>query len=414
MPLAPHNTMKGTEGIAVPDSPYAVQLQQGFRGLRFVRALEQEFVTEFVAQHRTRMRMGFAVAIVMYTAFLLVRLGAEPGPAGQWIFALRVGVIGAMVLAYLASFVNRLQAVMPALVLLTYAVFAVGVTGIEVVAHRAGLDRHYEGLILVSFHVYVFSGLLMRPALAIGGFIFLSYVIGGALGGLVGKTWAYQVLFIALTQIIGAAASYSMERIERDSFLRRKLFGVLATHDGLTGLLNRMAFFTQFERVARHAAREGRALGLVLFDIDHFKKYNDQYGHLEGDACLRAVAQAAQGEFKRSLDVLARYGGEEFVGLWHDVQPHAVRLMAEGLRGAVEALRIPHRGSPHGRVTISIGAVTCIPREDESLVELIKRADEALYKAKDKGRNTVIAEIMPSALNPPDAQGRRAPTLSRG
>jgi diguanylate cyclase (GGDEF)-like protein len=406
--------MQGTEGIVVPDSPYAVQLQQGFRGLRFVRALEREFANEFAQQHLTRMRMGFVVAIVMYSVFLLMRLGAETGAAGEWIFALRGTIIGAMVLAYLASFVQRLRGFMPLLVMAAYAIFAVGVTGIEVLAHRHGLDRHYEGLILVSFHAYMFSGLLMRPALAMGVFIFLSYVVGGALGGLAGKPWAYQVLFIALTQIIGAAALYSMESVERDSFLRRKLFGMLATHDGLTGLLNRMAFFGQFERVARHAAREGRAIGLVLFDIDHFKKYNDQYGHLEGDACLRAVAQAAQGEFKRSLDVLARYGGEEFIGLWHDVQPRSVRLMAESLRSAVEALRIPHRGSPHGRVTISVGAVACIPREDESLVELIKRADDALYAAKDKGRNTVLAEIMPSAMNPPDAQGRRAPTLSRG
>jgi GGDEF domain-containing protein len=327
-------------GTAIPDSPYAAQLQQGFANLRFVRALEREFQAEFREQHLVRMRTGFAVAVVLYAVFLLLRMRVESGPVEAWSLMLRGSIIGAMLVALVASFVRALQPVLHLVVVATYAVFAVGVTGIEVVAHRYGVDRHYEGLILVSFHVYVFGGLLLRPALVAGALIFVSYLVGGALGGLAGKEWGYQLLFIALTHIIGAGAMYSSERLERDNFLRRRLFGVLASHDGLTGLTNRMAFFQQFERVLRHAAREKAVVAVVLADIDYFKNYNDRYGHLEGDACLRAVAQALREEFRRPLDLIGRYGGEEFIGLWYDVQPQSLRAMADQLRAAVQALKI--------------------------------------------------------------------------
>lgn len=399
-------------GISIPESPYATQLQQGFRSLRFVRALEREFRAEFAAQHLTRMRTGFAVAMAVYGIFLLLRLRAETGPAAEWGLILRGLAIGAMGVTLLASYVRPLRPLLPAFVLASYGLFACGVTAIEVVAHRYGIDRHYEGLILVSFHVYVFSGLLLRPALLAGAFIFAAYLVGGAVGGLAGKEWGYQLLFIFMTHIIGGVALYSIEKTERDNFLRRRLFGVLATHDSLTGLFNRMAFFQEFERSVRQAARDGVPVAVVLVDVDHFKHYNDRYGHLEGDACLRAVAHALREEFRRPLDAVARYGGEEFVGLWYDVQPESIRARADQLRAAVQALRLAHQDAPSGRVTASVGAVVCIPAEDEPLLALVKRADAALYEAKERGRNRAVTEILPSARNRPLSRGRRAPSIS--
>ena len=399
-------------GTAIPDSPYATQLQQGFANLRFVRALEREFQHEFREQHLTRMRTGFAVAATLYVLFLLLRLRVETGTVEDWSLVLRGSIIGSMLVTLAATYVRPLQPLLHLVIVATYGIVAVGITGIEIVANKHGIDRHYEGLILVSFHVYVFGGLLLRPALVAGGLIFLTYLIGGAVGGLASKEWGYQLLFIALTHIVGAGAMYSSERLERDNFLRRRLFGVLATHDGLTGLFNRMAFFQQFERVLRHAAREQVPIAVVLIDIDYFKNYNDRYGHLEGDACLRAVAQALREEFKRPLDLIARYGGEEFVGLWHDVQPQSLRSMADQLRAAVQALRIENRDAPSGRVTASVGAVACIPAENEPPLGLVKFADLALYDAKEKGRNRVAVEILPSARRPMLSGGRRAPSIS--
>lgn len=403
-----------SEGLNLPESPYAVQLAQGFRSLRFMRALEREFEAEYTQQHLTRLRVGFAVAIALYGLFLLLRLRAEAGPAGDLMMQLRSAALCGLALTLAVSAIAPLRGVLPLFTLASYVAFGAAITGVEVIAHRNGIDRHYEGLILLSFHLYMFGGLLFRPALVAGGCILLSYAIGGWAGGLAGKAWAYELLFLGLTHLIGGAALYSMERVERDNFLRRRLFGVLATQDGLTGLYNRMAFFQYFERTVRQASREGLPVGVVLLDIDYFKAFNDRYGHLEGDTCLRKVANAVREEFRRPLDAIARYGGEEFVGVWYDVTPQAVRALAEQLRASVQALRIANGDSPIGRVTISVGAIVCRPGEDESLLALIKRADKALYEAKEKGRNRVVVEVLPSAAQLPLAGARRPPSISAG
>jgi len=395
-----------------PESPYALQLREGFRNLRFGRVLEREFRDEFSNNHLSRMRAGFAVVVVIYTLFALVRFRMEAGVMQEWGVILRVAVIGSMALTLVASYVVRLRAVLPLFAVLSYATFAVAATAIEALLYKQKVHQHYEGLILLSFHLYVFGGLLFRPALVSGGLIFLIYLIGSFVGGLAGKVgWGYQLFFIGVTQIIGIVALYSIERLERDSFLRRGLFGTLATQDGLTGLLNRLAFFQQFERSVRQAARDRVCIGVMLLDVDHFKAYNDRYGHPEGDNCLRQVAAVLRNEFKRPMDLVGRYGGEEFVGFWHDIQPQSLRSLADQVRGAVQALRIAHRDAPNGRVTASVGAVALVPSEGESLIDLVQRADEALYEAKEKGRNRVVTLLLPSAVSPV-SRGRRAPTVS--
>jgi diguanylate cyclase (GGDEF)-like protein len=393
------------------ESPYVLQLQRGFRTLRFTPALEREFETEFRERHLGRLRLGFGVAIALYVLFTLLRMRAETGIAEEWGLALRVAAIGGMAFTLVTTYFRPLRPALLWLVLATYAVFAAAVTGTEVVAQRYHLSRHYEVLFLLSFHVYVFSGLLLRPALAAGGMILGAYLIGGWLGGLANKAWGYQLLFIGLTHLLGATALYSFEHVERDSFLRRRLLGLIATHDNLTGLFNRAAFFQHLERTLRQASREGVAVGVVLLDIDHFKLFNDRYGHLEGDGCLRAVAGAIRDEFRRPFDAAGRYGGEEFVGLWYDIQPQSLRSMGDQLRAGVQALRITHEDSPSGRVTASVGAVACRPREDENVRDLLERADRALYEAKEKGRNRVVVEILASARTV-GRGGRRAPTIS--
>lgn len=400
-------------GLSLPESPYALQMRDGFRTLRFTRVLEREFRDEFAIHHLPRLRAGFGAAALMYSVFLLVRLATESGAMQGWGVLLRGVAIGAMLMTLGASYIQRLRPALPYATVTSYLLFAAAVTAIEVLSARYQVDRHYEGLILVSFHLYVFSGLLFRPALVAGAFIFFAYLIGGAVGGLAGKVWGYQLLFIFLTHCIGVVALYSIERLERDSFLSRRLFGTLATQDGLTGLFNRLAFFEQVERNLRQSARERVCIGVMLLDVDHFKAFNDRYGHLAGDETLRAVADALRGEFRRPMDVVGRYGGEEFVGFWHDIQPQSLRSMADQVRGAVQALRIPHRDSSSGRVTASVGAVALVPSEGESLMELVQRADEALYEAKEKGRNRVVTLLLPSASAPISSKGRRAPTLSR-
>jgi diguanylate cyclase (GGDEF)-like protein len=400
-------------GAPLPESPYAIQLREGFDNLRFSRALEQGFRDEFAIHHQARLRAGFGVAAALYLVFMAVRFKAEAGPMQEWGLILRAITIGSLLLTIAASYVTRLRGLLPVFAVLTYATFAVAVTAIEVLSRRHGVDMHYEGLILVSFHLYVFSGLLLRPALVAGACIFATYLVGGSAGGLASKAWAYQLFFVAVTHIIGGVALYSIEHLERESFLRRGLLGTLATQDGLTGLLNRITFSQQLERRVRQAARDRVCVGVMLLDVDHFKAYNDRYGHVAGDHCLRAVAGALRHEFRRPMDMVARYGGEEFVGYWHDIQPQSLRSLADQVRGAVQALRIVHRDTPGGRVTASIGAIALVPAENEGLSDLIQRADEALYEAKEQGRDRAVTLLLPSAAAPSSRGGRRAPTITR-
>src|SRR5688572_13621757 len=146
--------MSASPGSSISDSPYAAQLQQGFRGLRFSRALEREFQVEYGERHLARMRMGFAVATAIYLVFLLVRLRVETGPMEQWGLLLRGSAIGAMLVTLAVSYWRPWRGVLPYCVIASYATFAIGVTATEVLAQRYRIDRHYETLFLVSFHVY--------------------------------------------------------------------------------------------------------------------------------------------------------------------------------------------------------------------------------------------------------------------
>lgn len=170
---------------------------------------------------------------------------------------------------------------------------------------------------------------------------------------------------------------------------------VLADHDGLTGIANRRRFEEMLALENARAARSGVPLSIVMMDVDFFKRYNDTYGHVAGDACLRQVAQALQDNLVRPADLAARYGGEEFVALLPDTDPAGARMVAERIRSAVMALQIPHAGNGAGIVTISAGVYTtstATPTEEgvaTAATTLIERADALLYQAKQSGRNQV-------------------------
>jgi len=134
-------------------------------------------------------------------------------------------------------------------------------------------------------------------------------------------------------------------------------------------------------------------LALVMFDVDHFKAYNDTYGHQQGDACLRNVALAVAGATLRAGDLVARYGGEEFVLVLPGTTLEGAAIVAERVRAAVENLALPHRGGD-GVVTASVGVACCVPGEGASSEALLAAADSALYRAKRAGRNRVAVADM--------------------
>ena len=168
----------------------------------------------------------------------------------------------------------------------------------------------------------------------------------------------------------------------------------LAACDGLTGLANRRSFDAALTTETRRASRNSAPLSLLMMDIDHFKSFNDTYGHQHGDECLRLVAEAIGGVARRAGDVVARYGGEEFAVILPNTGLDAATVLAERIRCAVEDLRIEHRSSGSAAViTLSIGGAT-VDSSDIDAIALLSVADRSLYCSKRTGRNRTNVEAL--------------------
>jgi len=204
-----------------------------------------------------------------------------------------------------------------------------------------------------------------------------SYLPGLVFGG--------GLLFIVLL------SGYVIATLKRNNELQaaRDQLERISLTDALTGLANRRHFDQHLEQEWARAQREGTSVALIMIDIDHFKNYNDEYGHPAGDQCLRRVAAALKGIAQRPLDLVARYGGEEFaIILPHTEVPGQV---AEQCRQVVENLQLPHAFSQAaGVVTISAGVCVGLPRQHQAPETLTEGADHALYEAKEGGRNRVV------------------------
>jgi diguanylate cyclase (GGDEF)-like protein len=167
----------------------------------------------------------------------------------------------------------------------------------------------------------------------------------------------------------------------------------LSNVDGLTGIANRRYFDEFLHKEWRRAVRSNTPISVVMCDVDHFKLYNDHYGHLMGDDCLTRLATAMQANVRRPADLVARYGGEEFVVVLPETDLPGARDRAETIRQAVSDLNMPHEASSVGdHVTLSLGAATAYPRPGHRPLELSKLADDLLYKSKESGRNRVHSQ----------------------
>jgi len=177
------------------------------------------------------------------------------------------------------------------------------------------------------------------------------------------------------------------KQIEQELKESNRELRLLSASDGLTGIANRRYYEEHMNTEWERMAREKKPLTVLLCDIDYFKKYNDAYGHLEGDECLKLIADAINRSCKRPADLAARFGGEEFVVVLPDTDIEGGQLVAESIRSGIEKLRLEHSDSPERIVTISIGIASTIPVHSSECRTLVKNADEALYRAKQNGRN---------------------------
>jgi diguanylate cyclase (GGDEF)-like protein len=198
-----------------------------------------------------------------------------------------------------------------------------------------------------------------------------------------------------VTKPIRPAIGLARVRVHLKLAQQRRELLRLSMHDGLTGLANRRHFDETLHLACRHVARTGNPLGVAIFDVDHFKQYNDHYGHGAGDETLRKVARVLGEHARRPTDLAARYGGEEFVLLAHD--PAQFDHLLERVRLAVVELEIPHEKSSAGIVTISCGGVVIEGSPSLAPTPLLTHADRLLYRAKHEGRNRIVFESIDDA-----------------
>jgi diguanylate cyclase (GGDEF)-like protein/PAS domain S-box-containing protein len=189
--------------------------------------------------------------------------------------------------------------------------------------------------------------------------------------------------------VVGIAEDISeRKRAEVQQVELQERLLALSFLDGLTGIANRRRFDEYLATEWRRAARQGTSLGLILIDLDHFKLYNDRYGHLLGDECLRKVAGVLESAVSRPADLVARFGGEEMAMLLPETSQEGASRMAEKIRLRVERLELPHQDSPVSPVvTISVGVGWSTPKPGDSLDRFLNAVDAALYRAKREGRN---------------------------
>ena len=377
------------EHESFPDSAYAKELRSGFPDLRFAPDLEHSFQSFNLKQARTRVRF-FQLALALLAIAAAVKLTVlESMPVREvalgWL-GLVIPACFALALASWSRLYERLY--LPAARLLLPVIATVSAFGIA--------DRRIGGqpdpfcfLTTFSMAIFFLGGQPFREALLVNIFMVAALGLALAHAGWPAADAVYFMTELVITSAVGAFVYQGVERQLRTSFLERNLLRERVARDGLTGLKNRGAFDDDYARLWQQAMRDRRSVAVLLIDVDHFKPYNDRYGHQAGDRALRRVAQVVQRFARRPLDIAARYGGEEFLLALYDLGAEHVREIAEQLRESIEALRIEHDESPAAVVTASIGVSIVSPRPGRSPEGAVQLADEALYAAKRGGRNGI-------------------------
>nr|WP_239482100.1 GGDEF domain-containing protein [Pseudomonas insulae] len=377
----------------VRPNPYADQLAIGFRRLRFVRTLEQEYRRYMLEDSFDLRRLTLCAGMLVWLAFAVLDFFLVPASTERWwMFAIRIGVLALLLACGLLLLIRRHIHLLVPLSVTCILAPGLGAAAVVAVAHTVDPSYPYEGLLLICMVAYFLAGLRLTEALASSVVVLIGYVAFELLAGLVLPRLINNVLFLLFGNLMGLVGCYLLEYKSREHFLVVRLMRILADHDALTGLHNRRSFDRQLERLWRQAQRESLPLALLLCDIDHFKAYNDHYGHQAGDAVLRRAGAVVADAARRPLDMAVRLGGEEFAVLLYDIsQPQALQR-AEELRAALEALKLRHERSDTAEmVTLSIGVASVQPADGGEFAQLYAHADRALYEAKAFGRNQVVA-----------------------
>lgn len=383
-------------------------LQSRNRLLTFPTKLEKLFLDQHVPRSIRRFHVLMPVIFFLYAILITGIIGFIPKSGIElWltiVISVTLSILCTMALSFFKRFNSWFQ---------WYGVFgsSVVISATIIITSLFPLGQNspllYAGIIFAILIVYTCVGLTFLWGLAanlIGGFsaiLIMNFIH-------ISVNWSLFNRIYLCSSILGLGLSYALENQERKNFLNTFLLRLtiqkgeeltkqlesLSRLDSLTGIANRRHLDNVLDDEWNRAMRQNQPLTIMLIDVDHFKLYNDKFGHLAGDNCLRQVAQLFSRMTKRSGELAARYGGEEFLLVYPAMDVTLAKEQAARLLHQIASLAIPH---PNGHfVSFSIGLCVSIPSPDVDIAQLLHHADTALYKAKANGRNRYELYAEPS------------------
>ena len=376
----------------LPDSPHARQLQAGFPWLTFNADLEPEFRRTHFDENLLHTRVNLCLGVIITIAFSAVEatvLGPQLNRVPSMIHMLVI--IPLLLIGLASSFSAQRHRIYPPLAMIAATLLGLSVAAIQIIASLGGTSILFPCLMLTIIFIYFMGGLIFYHALAANVIVMLVYLAAGTSLQMPSHEFAYNAMAMIAANLFGASIVYMHEKTSRIRFLEACLLREMVARDGLTGIQNRRMFDQHIQRVWQQAVRDQERVAVLLADIDCFKDYNDRYGHQAGDECLRAVALSLNQCARRPLDFVARYGGEEFAVVLYEASREYVAEVLTRIQRSIAELNIPHEASRvASRLTLSIGAAFILPTSNRTPDGLIQLADEALYSAKEQGRNQVV------------------------
>lgn len=360
----------------------------------------------FARYYRGEMRMA-SVALFLFVAanytlapFYRAWFLGAPETAPQAIWLIEYGVI--LTTAIAAAAVRwrwSEREIATPFTLAAVAVICAAIIGARYVWTQAGVPFFNEliGYFLIAAMVMTgieYQRLCWIVAPALFGDSVLSYVLHGW-----GPIANFELLSNLTAACIAVFTGWFFEKNMRQVWAKANSLELLAQQDALTHLLNRRGLSERAENTLKQAVRDQKPVAVAMLDLDHFKSYNDLYGHPAGDAALQAVALVLAEHARRPLDLVARTGGEEFVILWFATGADGLERRVQRLADAIRSLKIPHAaGNPSGHLTISLGAVTATAEATLRISYLVEQADLLLYEAKQKGRDQAVIRALQAPL----------------
>jgi diguanylate cyclase (GGDEF)-like protein len=360
--------------------------------------LEQQFRDLYLSQNQARSTVSTAIYLALLAIVTAVNMFGDvaPLPEGflRTIFALRLGVAcPALMLILCAVEFKACRRHYQPLVASAAVVLGISMMSISAISAARGVPQLQMGDVLVVVYACLFLGLLIQYVIGVACALVAAFLGIGMAAGVEVTDLAFAGAVIVTTALMAVLSAARVERLERTNFLEKRMLNEIAERDGLTGLYNRRKFDMLVRQLWEQARRDKQRLQVLFVDIDNFKAYNDVYGHQAGDDCIRRVARIVDRAAKRPLDFSARYGGEEFVVVLYGPSATDLCVVAEQIRKSVLKEGIPNSGSSvEPVITVSVGSAAVVPNAHRTVAGLIQQADEALYAAKQAGRNLVVHE----------------------